>query len=124
MATETLYVKSLPTPCPWPYMKKYESKSHITFSTHKQNPSQKYPFWGYSVENSYAIHGRRKDFSRGGALGNFSKIFLGGGKVVKFFPLKTKKTNVFAKIVKIQGDKAPWCYVCSAAQIPIYCDSD
>jgi len=30
------------------------------------------------------VHGRRKDFSTGGATGFFRKFFYGGAKVVKF----------------------------------------
>ena len=49
-------------------------------------------------------HGRRKDFS-GGALGDSSKIFLGGPKVVKFlFSLsKLRKQSFLQKIFKIQN---------------------
>jgi len=49
-------------------------------------------------------HGHRKDFS-GGALGDFSKIFLRVAKNGKicFFHLETKKTIFFAKIFEIQG---------------------
>ena len=48
-------------------------------------------------------------FSSGGALGDFSKIFLGGPKSGKicFFPLETKKTTFFAKSSKIPGGQCP-----------------
>jgi len=47
-------------------------------------------------------------FPRGGALGDFSKIFPGGAKSgeIYFFPLEIKKTTFFAEIFKIQGRKA------------------
>jgi len=54
-------------------------------------------------------HGRQKDFFHGGALGDFSKIFSGGGKSdeICVFALEIKKTTFFAKIFKIQGVLAP-----------------
>jgi len=50
-------------------------------------------------------HGRRKHFFKGGALGDFSKIFQEGAKSGKicFFPLEINKTTFSAKIVKMQG---------------------
>ena len=50
-------------------------------------------------------------FPGGGALRDFSKIFLGWAKSgeICFFPLKTKKTTFFNNNFKIQGaSKAPW----------------
>jgi len=56
------------------------------------------------------IHGNKRytwaleGFFPGGALGDFSKYFLGGPKVLKnFSPLESKKTTFFAEIFKIQG---------------------
>jgi len=53
-------------------------------------------------------HGRRKDFFKEGAPGDFSKIFLGDAKSGKicFFSFKTTKKN-FVKIFKIQGVSRP-----------------
>jgi len=50
-----------------------------------------------------------KDFSRGGALGDFSNIFLGGGpKVVKYhFSHSKLRKFLFMEIFKFQGGKAP-----------------
>jgi len=48
-------------------------------------------------------------FCHGGALGDFSKIFPGGPKVVKFvfFHSKLRKQPFFAEIFKIQGKGHP-----------------
>jgi len=48
-------------------------------------------------------------FSKGGPLGEFSKIFIGGTKSgeISFFPLETKKTTLFGEIFKIQGALHP-----------------
>jgi len=57
---------------------------------------------------------------QGGALRDFSKIFLGGKKwQICFFPLKAKKTNLFAKIFKIQGGQGPL----ASLPTPIYVDA-
>ena len=57
----------------------------------------------------YNNHGRRKDFFQGGgALGDFSKIFPGGPKVVKFaFSHSKLKKTFFAENFKIQGGPGP-----------------
>jgi len=50
-----------------------------------------------------------KEFS-GGTVGDFSKIFQGGGAKsddICFFPLETRKQPFFAGNFKIQGIKAP-----------------
>jgi len=50
-------------------------------------------------------HGRRRDFFQGGALGDFSKICLGGPKMVKIVVShwKLRKQPFFAEIFKIEG---------------------
>jgi len=51
--------------------------------------------------------GVRRIFSSGGHQGIFPKISQEGQKWLNlFFPLKTKKTTIFAKVFKIQG--GPW----------------
>jgi len=57
--------------------------------------------WDHCVQG----HGRRKDFVQGEAPGNFSKIFPGGPKVVKFVfsHLKVRKQPFFAENFKIWG---------------------
>ena len=48
-------------------------------------------------------------FPGGGALGYFSKTFLGGDKSgeICFFPLETKKTTFFAAFFQSRGAKVP-----------------
>jgi len=54
-------------------------------------------------------HRRRKYFAQGGALGDFSKIFLGGRKVVKFVfsHLKLRKQPFLLKFSKSRGALSP-----------------
>jgi len=53
-------------------------------------------------------HGRRKDFSRRGALEDFSKIFLGEVKSDKicFFHSKLRKQHFLLRFSKSRGSKA------------------
>ena len=54
-------------------------------------------------------HGRQKDFFHGGALGDFSKIFSGGAKVMKFVFLlsKLRKQPFLLKFSKSRGSWPP-----------------
>jgi len=63
--------------------------------------------WREHAKTKPHIHGRRNDFFQGGTLGDFSKIFLGGTKVVifEFSHSKLRKQPFSAEIFKIQLSK-------------------
>jgi len=55
------------------------------------------------------MHGSRKDFFQGGALGDFSKVFLGGPEGVKFnfSQSKLRKHPFLLKFSKTEGAWPP-----------------